>query len=338
MDFKLSIAILIAVTLASATFSHDFAQLPLPANLVYQFPEPTWVENIAVRSNGDLLLTLLNTASLYTITPSTPQTDPQLIYSFPDQTSLLGIVETSPDVFVIAAANVTSGTAAPKSCSVWKVDLNRHHSRNYNPVPKIAKVVDIPEANILNGLEYLDGSSSVIAADSALGVIWKIDIDSGVYSVAADVPQLHPPAGGAFGVNGIHIHKGHLYWTNSQLFALYRAELDSHHTQLIINSTIEIVAQASVFLDDFAFDDNGTAWIAANFGNTVLVVGEDNELITAAGALDQLTVAGGTAVAFGKTAKDRRTLYVVTDGAQGSPVNGTITEGGKVVAINTRGF
>lgn len=143
MVFKLLSALSIASTLASATFPTS-TQLPLPVDLVYQFPEPTWVENIAVRSNGDLLLTLLNTPSLYTITPSLPQTDPQLIYSFPNLISLLGIVETIPEVFIIVAANVTSGVAAPESCSVWKVDFTRHHSRDYNSSPKITKIVDIP--------------------------------------------------------------------------------------------------------------------------------------------------------------------------------------------------
>ena len=53
---------------------------------------------------------------------------------------------------------------------------------------------------------------------------------------------------------------------------------------------------------------------------------------TAAGSIGELTVAGGTACAFGRGATDQGTLYVTTEGGITKPVN-NITEGGKVVAL-----
>jgi hypothetical protein len=42
--------------------------------VVYQFPtKPTWVENIAVRPNGQLLVTLLTSPEVWLINPTNPQ-------------------------------------------------------------------------------------------------------------------------------------------------------------------------------------------------------------------------------------------------------------------------
>jgi hypothetical protein len=54
--------------------------------------------------------------------------------------------------------------------------------------------------------------------------------------------------------------------------------------------------------------------------------------------MTEMSVAGCTAAAFGRSKKDGKTLYVTTSGGQAVPVNGTVTEGGKVVAIDTSGY
>lgn len=51
-----------------------------------------------------------------------------------------------------------------------------------------------------------------------------------------------------------------------------------------------------------------------------------------------MTVAGGTTCQFGRGAGDKDVLYVVTTGGMSAPVNGELTEGGKVVAVNTTTF
>lgn len=48
-----------------------------------------------------------------------------------------------------------------------------------------------------------------------------------------------------------------------------------------------------------------------------------------------MALAECTAAAFGRLKKDTNTLYVVTSGGLGLPVNGTITECGKLVVFNT---
>lgn len=89
--------------------------LPLPSRTIFQFSSNgTWIENIAVRANGDLLVTLmLPDPQLYLISsPWSPSPTASLLYTFPNMTGLFGIAETSPDVFVLAGGGFNSGTVA----------------------------------------------------------------------------------------------------------------------------------------------------------------------------------------------------------------------------------
>lgn len=76
---------------------------------VWQFPNGTWAENIAVRSNGQLLVTILSSPELYEVDPFGLET-PQLLQRFPNATGLLGIVELKEDVFAVVAGNYSTAT------------------------------------------------------------------------------------------------------------------------------------------------------------------------------------------------------------------------------------
>jgi hypothetical protein len=52
----------------------------------------------------------------------------------------------------------------------------------------------------------------------------------------------------------------------------------------------------------------------------------------------ELILARDTSCAIGRGKGDTKILYVATNGGIANPVNGILVEGGKVVAIDTRGF
>jgi hypothetical protein len=83
---------------------------------VWRFPTGTWVENIAVRSNGKLLVTLLSQPDVYQVNPSGTES-PSLVYSFPGASGALGIAELGTDVFAVVAGNwsTTTFTSTPRS-------------------------------------------------------------------------------------------------------------------------------------------------------------------------------------------------------------------------------
>src|SRR2546429_191408 len=89
-------------TSASSTSNRDTGN-PVVRE-VWQFPNSTWIENLAVRPNGNLLVTILNTPELYQVDPLDPR-EPALIHKFPRALGLLGIAEVDHDVFAVIAGN-----------------------------------------------------------------------------------------------------------------------------------------------------------------------------------------------------------------------------------------
>lgn len=334
------------------------ALLPLPSKTIFQFDQlGYWIENIAVCQNGDLLVTILDPAPLlYRISaPSSPEPVAELVYDFSEVSGLLGITETKPNTFVLAGGNFSStGVGTPGTSSVWEVAFGPRHgsSDNHNdsaPAPAVRKITDIAPAVFLNGVETVPGRENlVLISDSTLGLVYRVDTQTGDHEVAIQVPEMAPLANASLliGINGIKVQEGYLYFDNSFATTIYRIQITDDGFAAP-GAPVETVAtlDGEPFVDDFVFgpgtNDDGSQiiWATTNLGNTVRWVNvTDGNNVVVAGSPTELTVAGDTAAAFGRTDQDRDVLYVVTGGAAASPVNGTITEPGKIVAIDTAGF
>jgi len=88
---------------------------------------------------------------------------------------------------------------------------------------------------------------------------------------------------------------------------------------------------------DVAVDQRGAVYITAHTANEILrsppgPSSNDTEFV--AGCPGCLDMSGITACAFGRTPLAARTLYVVTEGGQFAPINGTFVEPAKVVAVD----
>ncbi|KAI4595861.1 hypothetical protein KJ359_006500 [Pestalotiopsis sp. 9143b] len=310
----------------------------LPTKTIYQFANlGDWAENIAVRPNGDLLVTLLGLEpQLWQI--SQPWTDAPaaatLVHTFPsDLYGLVGIAETRPDVFVLAGISLTD----PSISSVWEVTFEGDGGN-----ATTRKIADVPGAVVLNGVTAVPSCSTspavVLIADSMAGLVWRVDTTTGSVSTGVQVPQMAPLGNATsaqnIGINGIKIRDGYLYFDNSYAAALYRVQIDEDGF-MAAGAVVETVAVIGdeTFLDDFVFDASGNIYIASNHGNTVRRVDvATGESVLVAGASDQQTLLGDTAAAFGRTDKDRGVLYVTTSGYNYS--NSTAVEPGKVVAVD----
>ncbi|KAK8039497.1 quinoprotein amine dehydrogenase beta chain-like protein [Apiospora rasikravindrae] len=216
----------------------DADTLPFPSRQVFQFSQlGTWIENVAARSNGDLLFTLLQPApQLYALTAvqsNAPQTT--LLYEFPDMTGLLGITEIAPDVFVVAGGKF-NGTANPifGTFSLWQVSLAETHmpcNVNCNdgaPQPSFTKLLDLPYHVYPNGLTSVPGKPGVILIADSTGSLLRVDVNLNQIDTVAAVPEMLPVPGWPFlmGINGIKIYNGYVYWTNSFAATMYRMAID----------------------------------------------------------------------------------------------------------------
>ncbi|KAJ4402449.1 hypothetical protein N0V91_007162 [Didymella pomorum] len=318
--------------------------LPLATLTVAQLTSvPAWLENIAVRNSGDLLVTqFAPTPILYTVrNPSLPNATLESIYEFNTITNILGIAETRPDTFLIVGGNATANaTGYVGTFSAWEVNFLKDKT-------SVHKIVNVPEAMFLNGVVALPKAPDVVLiADSQFGLLFRLDTRRGTYEIIADRPEFKPQPERfnktvGFGINGVKIRDGFLYFSNTNLVNIYRVPitkdgyLDGHG-----KASVELYADlnsVTTFIDDFEIGPDGTVWVVTNDDNTLVAVAPRSRKVeVVAGAKDQLTLAGGTGAVFGRTKKDKHVLYISTAGGLDAPVNGTLVEPGKVAGVDTR--
>ncbi|KAF8853293.1 hypothetical protein BDZ45DRAFT_598786 [Acephala macrosclerotiorum] len=316
---------------------------PLPSKIIHQFPLPTFIENLAIRPNGQVLVTVVNTASLILLDPSLSSPEPVLIHKFDNVLAVTGIIELERDVFYVAAGNydLMKGNEFG-SYSIWKVDVNGFEEEGK---AKVEKIASLEKHGLPNGFESLPGKKDFfIFADSDVGAVVKVDVKTGASSVIIDVEEMkHLAEGIPIGINGLKVLDGHLYWSNTNKKTFNRIKIDADGSP---TGKAEIL-ESDITIDDFCFDKKGNAWVTTHGDNTVAVIkphsgiwesGKENLVVTAIGRVDELTVAGGTACHFGRGEGDKDVLYLTTTGGLSAPVGGDKVEGGKVVAIDTLKF
>lgn len=328
-------------SLVSALPTKDASNTPKTLRDVIVFPNNTWIENVVVRSNGNLLVTLLNLPEVWEVEPLSGSAE--LAYSFPNANACVGITEVGHDIFAVNVGSLSApATGAPGSWSVWTLDYNTANPSSSKPTPK--EITAIPPAVFLNGLAALPTKPGVVlAGDSFLGQIFAVDTINSHYSVAIDVPEFKPNASTAlhFGINGIKIHDGHLYFTNSLKSPLLARILLS--TNGTAAGPVKTIAKSAHYpldsgfqADDFALDATAEhAWVTTNLSNLIVrITIATGEQLVVAGEKSDPVVAGATSAAFGRNRYDRHTLYIVTDGGLGDPSSAGVT-GGKIVALDT---
>jgi hypothetical protein len=313
---------------------------------IYQFPHGSWLENLETGPANSILTTRIDTPTLYQITTRAGSSSPcrpsgettasaKLIQSFPGATGALGIVEYKTNHFAVVAGNysLTTHESARGSYALWDVWFSGARLDRVSA----KKIADIPEAGFLNGLTVLNKNkhtATLLVGDSWDGVVYSVNPETGDYDVVLADGTLKPEEGQNLGVNGIHPvvigHETFLYYTNSLKETVSRVQIDPVSGRAIGPYT---TVATGVWGDDFTYDAaTGDLYVAGNFENVVTQVNRDGHVEGIFGAETQLTVAGATSTLIQGQGRGK-TLYVATGGALATPVNGTITEGAKIVAI-----
>ncbi|RDW59229.1 hypothetical protein BP5796_12153 [Coleophoma crateriformis] len=333
------------ISLTSSLIQASHQSLPLPVREIYQFSIPTYIEGVYVRSNGDLIVTTVwPNASIYAVCGATTNTPTiSLIHAFDEINAVTAILETQPDVFHFIGGNQsTLGFGIHGTYGVWELDLRPANGTNYIE-PTIQELVRITDGGFLVALEIVpDTPTTLLVSDSTIGVVWRVDTLARNYELGIqDANMAYPPWGATpFGIDDIHIKNGYLYWSNSYEATVYRIAITDNGYPPAGAVSEVFKAVRALFLDKFSFgpDDGDTIWVAANANSQLVAITSDGDATFVAGVSDQMTLAGPIATAFGKLKGDTNTVYVTTGGGLVSPINGTIIEGGKIVAIDTTGF
>lgn len=298
-------------------------------------------ENIAVRSNGNLLITPTGSNSILEVNPASND-DTQQITPIPGVASLLGITEISSDIFAVAAGNYTrQSSQATGSYSIWAIDVSQSPAA-------ISKIVDLPTARFLNGMTSIPAragsgaNSTILVSDTISGSIIHVDpttsqstpLFTDLFNSTTLPLALQP------GINGLRYvcETQTLYFTNTvkAAFGSVQLEVDFATAGLpTLTPAGEFNTIASGFPgDDFLVQPDGTAYISANPANTFFKVSPGGVVQTLAGGLASTELVGPTSVAFGRRSDDSDVLYITSTGLATTITNRT-SDGGKLYKMST---
>ncbi|KAH8668822.1 hypothetical protein BX600DRAFT_510888 [Xylariales sp. PMI_506] len=289
----------------------------------------TWLENLRVRSNGNVLTTVIGPpANLFSFDPSEATPEPVLLATFPSILGLSGITEVSHDVFYITGANTTGSNIEDppvNATKVWKVDFNTGNGSEPS-IELIAEPV-LPLVTDFNGLTTFN-ESIILASATFQDTVVAMDVNTGDYWTAFDDAEMAS-------INGIKsAQDGYLYWTASS--GLLRAPLYDNLTLGAVESVYEgSYDDFAVSYDGFALAQNGTryAYMASNVDAIQQLVLSDatGNVSSASYVLEttnSTTVGKGTGCDFGRAAYQKNKVYCTTGGdlTAGSSIGGQLFE------------
>ena len=305
---------------------------------VAYFPEKYFLENLAVRADGSVLITAVLQKELWIVPDARGPAvaEPVPVHRFDHLVT--GIAEVEPDVFVVS---LTDGYTTHESHLV-RIDLNGWTPGE--PVrPETVFTFD-DRVRALNG-SCLLGPGVLAVADRFAGLIWRVDLGDGARSATARVWLAHdtmaddpdsevaPPR--QPGINGVRYsaRTGCLYYTSTAQQVFMRVPVDP--TTLDPAGAPEFVA-AITDGDDFCVDDEaGFAYVTRHRANTLdrvpLTPRHGSEVRHLIGDPLDTVIVGPSSAAWDRgphehAAGQAKVIYVTTDGGTTAPPGGIVRE------------
>jgi hypothetical protein len=310
---------------------------PFPAvtlTPIAYFPEKYFLENLAIRGDGSVLITAVLQKELWCVPGPDPHVEvsPVLVHTFEHMIS--GIVEVEPDVFIICMSDAYSSHES----HLLRVDLTNWQPGD--PVsPETIYTFD-ERAGGLNG-SCLIGPGVMLVADSFAGFIWRIDLGPDARSATAriwlahDTMAMDPDSGVPWppqpGINGVRFgaRSGYLFYTSTAQKVFMRVAVDPKTLEPARDA--EFVA-AIDNADDFCVDETaGFAYVTRHRANTVdrvpLEPRHGSEVRHIAGdPFDEVLVGPSSAVWRRRSGDRGRVAYVTTDGGTTAPPDGIVRQ------------
>ena len=301
-------ALLLALTAMSAlsalSASSAFAQVAsTPHRVLARYPNGSYLENLQVTPQGEVLFTSYFARAI-------ERWDGQAAGRFATlavhPVNLLPLPAPSGGYLVLAHGGEFTKGAASLRGSNQLLHLDAQG--------RVTRTVKAPALVFGNGMAWAD-ARHVLITDSALGKIWRVDMNSGRAETWLASDLLKPVAGELNpGANGLRLSGLRAYVSNSATRKLYAVQLDAQG-----RAAGGLVEQPAALpgIDDFAIDASGALYIATHRSQVLKFDGRSTTTVL------EEDVEGCTSVAL---APDGRTLYVLGTGGffEGKKENATL--------------
>jgi hypothetical protein len=245
----------------------DIAQAEIA--VVAEFPEQYFLENLAVRADGSILVTALNKKEVWYVPPPKDGLPVQPVLMFGCDLLPLNFVETEPDVFYLSASNVYT----TRESHLYRLDL-RGWAPGSPVTPKL--VLEFPEPKAgLNGSCLL--APGILLVAGATDLIWRVDLPADGGEARAGVWLRHDNMKNRPGekkpeqpgVNGVRFNRktGHVYYTSTSQQLMMRVAMDPATYEP--DGLPEFIAGGRQW-DDFVIDEiAGLAYVTTHRENTI---------------------------------------------------------------------
>lgn len=248
-------------------------------------------ENITAAPDGDLLITLSRADEVVEVTPAGRQRvvvklpapadggvhTPVLGFAF-----LGGIVRTPDGTLYLAYSTGNADTTG-----IWRVRPGRAPER----------VVALGAGSFANGMALDPRTGQIYFADSTAGVVWRFS-DRGRVRAAvwASDAKLRPTGVFGLGANGVKVHSGAVWVSNSDQKSLMRIPIRRDGTAGAVETTFTGSA-----LDDFTFIKDSDVVVGAfDPDNEVAIIRPDGSYRVVLDASDGLQGPTSVQISHGK--------------------------------------
>ena len=273
---------------AAPAFASSFPVTGARVVAHFDFTAGQQPENITLEPNGDADVTFAFAHQVARVTPGGKIT---ILATLPTATSgttaASGIART-PDGTLYVNYLDLGGTQS----GIWRIDRNG----------SAEQVASLPGAGFLNGLALDPGTGALFDVDSFSGTVLKVWPRTGKAEVWASGQDLQPTAPGGFGVNGLKVHDGSVWVTNSSQGTLLRIPILPDGSA---GATV-VAATGLASIDDFSFTGRGNTILAAQPGLNQV------DLITPGGASRAVITAADGLSGPSSVAVSGRTVYVTS--------------------------
>ncbi|MEU4877930.1 hypothetical protein [Streptomyces sp. NPDC021608] len=225
-------------------------------------------ENIALAPDGSADLTLSNARQVVNVTregrtrllatlpavanPHTPVVGAAVV---------LGIARAQNGTLFVTYATGTAATG------IWRIPAHGGRPR---------QIAQLPPTGFPNGLALDERRGVLYAADSVLGTVWRVPRAGGTptaWATGAALEPRNPRPAAKVGVNGLRLHRGAVWVSNTNAGTLLRIPVRSGGAA----GEVETRATRLYAIDDFAFLERNrdTALAAMTGGSEVELVRPD---------------------------------------------------------------
>ncbi|MFJ9581630.1 hypothetical protein ACIRQF_35245 [Streptomyces sp. NPDC101191] len=155
-----------------------------------------------------------------------------------------GIARAHDGTLYVAYATGTAETG------IWRI----------SPGGEPEQIAQLPADGLPNGIALDEKCDRIFVADSVRGVVWSVPLATGVPAVWASGAALEPTAELPFGANGLKVHDGAVWVSNTGQGTLLRIPIGPGHEGAA--GPVETRA-TGLAIDDFAFTGHGDTVLAA---------------------------------------------------------------------------